>query len=336
MEKFSQFRDRGSGIAPFLPIPAQPSGLYLPLHIFLFCFRLPLLVTVCLSYFLVLQWLPIGSLGKKASLWCILGIPSLWWIDLQVDGVKRGSLAKQHRDRLPGGSSIIASSFTSPIDAVYLAAIFDPVFTASYPNTSKVEHLSLFQAILRSFSYPEVKPRPNARLVDLSTLLAKYPNRPVVIFPECTTTNGRGVLPLSRSLVAVPPGTKIYPVSVRYTPADVTTPIPGSYFTFLWNLLSKPTHCIRVRIAECVVSNKGSSSDDATTARTSSTYASNYLDTDTLLGDDANSDLTREQKAVLDYVGEALARLGRVKRVGLGVQEKQDFVSMWMKTKKRR
>lgn len=190
----------------------------------------------------------------------------------------------------------------------------------------------MFQAILLSFSSPEVTPRPGARLVDISTLLKKYPNRPIVIFPECTTTNGRGVLPLSRSLVAVPPQTKIYPVSVRYTPADVTTPIPGSYFTFLWNLLSRPTHCIRVRIAECVTNS-------------SSASATNHVDTidgtpssstDTLLGDDANSDLTREQKAVLDYVGEALARLGRVKRVGLGVQEKQEFVKMWTKTKRRR
>ena len=45
---------------------------------------------MCLAYFVVLQWLPIGSLGKKASLWCILGVPSIWWIDLQVDGVRKG------------------------------------------------------------------------------------------------------------------------------------------------------------------------------------------------------------------------------------------------------
>jgi hypothetical protein len=113
MEKYSQFRDRGtpdffeigagigrsnqltrassgSGIAPFLPIHVQPSGLQLPLHTFLFLFRLPLLVSICLAYFFVLQWLPIGSLGRKAFLWCILGVPSLWWVDLQVDGVKRG------------------------------------------------------------------------------------------------------------------------------------------------------------------------------------------------------------------------------------------------------
>lgn len=194
----------------------------------------------------------------------------------------------------------------------------------------------MFQAILRSFAPPEVTPRPGARLVDISTLLKRYPNRPIVVFPECTTTNGRGVLPLSRSLVAVPPQTKIYPVSVRYTPADVTTPIPGSYFTFLWNLLSKPTHCIRVRIAECVTNSKSTSTSTSATNHSDTIDGATSSSTDTLLGDDTNSDLTREDKAVLDYVGEALARLGRIKRVGLGVQEKQEFVKMWTKSIRRR
>lgn len=109
MEKYSQYRDRGeqevilvflphiltevssgSGIAPFLPVQTQASGLYLPFHVFLFLVRLPILFTVTLSYFIILQWLPIGSLGKKASLWAILGVPSIWWIDLQIDGVKKG------------------------------------------------------------------------------------------------------------------------------------------------------------------------------------------------------------------------------------------------------
>lgn len=124
MEKYSQYRDRGilplrsqaisksqfiadggarlqwrgiradshlgSGIAPFIPVPTQPSGLYLAFHIFLFFFRLPILLSVTLTHFLVLRWLPIGSLGKKASLWLILGTPGIWWIDLQIDGVRRG------------------------------------------------------------------------------------------------------------------------------------------------------------------------------------------------------------------------------------------------------
>jgi hypothetical protein len=80
----------GSGIAPFLPIPSEPLGLQAPLRFFLFCFRLPIFLFVTVSYFLILQWLPLGSLGKKAALWCILGVPSIWWIDLQIDGVRKG------------------------------------------------------------------------------------------------------------------------------------------------------------------------------------------------------------------------------------------------------
>ena len=66
------------------------TGVYLPLHVFLFIVRLPLLLTVGLTYFLVIQWLPVASLVRKAALWTLLGIPGIWWVDLQVDGVKRG------------------------------------------------------------------------------------------------------------------------------------------------------------------------------------------------------------------------------------------------------
>ena len=80
----------GSGIAPFFPISTAGSRIYLPFYIFLFLVRLPILITVTLSYFILLQWFPIGSLGKKASLWLILGVPGIWWIDLRIDGVKKG------------------------------------------------------------------------------------------------------------------------------------------------------------------------------------------------------------------------------------------------------
>ncbi|EQL38349.1 hypothetical protein BDDG_11635 [Blastomyces dermatitidis ATCC 18188] len=346
MEKFSQFRDRGSGIAPFLPIPSQPSGIYLPFHIFLFCMRLPLLITAFLAYFCVLQWLPIGSLGKKASLWVMLGIPGIWWIDLQIDGVKKGSLASQHSSRLPGPASVIASSFTSPIDALYLAAIFDPIFTVSYPFTCKVQQISLVQAILRAFAGPEVKPPADARLVDIATLIKRHPNSPIVIFPECTTTNGKGILQMSPSLVAVSAVTRIFPVSLRYSPADITTPIPQSYRSFLWNLLSKPTHCIRVRIAESILLPTSGMKDTKSAKNNNNTdkningsdggqpsYDYNYFDTlDAKLAEsfvDLDASLTSGEQTLLNQVGESLARLGRVRRVGLGAKDKQQFVKLW-------
>lgn len=80
----------GTGIAPFLPVPTIPSGVYLPFHTFLFIVRLPMLLAIAFAYFGVLCWLPIGPLGKKAVLWMILGVPGIWWVDLQIDGVKKG------------------------------------------------------------------------------------------------------------------------------------------------------------------------------------------------------------------------------------------------------
>lgn len=59
-------------------------------------------------------------------------------------------------------------------------------------------------------------------------------------------------------------------------------------------------------------------------------------DASTLIGsDDSEGPTTKEERAFLDKIAEALARLGRVKRVGLGVKEKQDFLAMWTKSKRR-
>lgn len=330
----------GSGITPFFPVKSQPAGLYLPIYIFLFALKLPFFFTVATSYFLFLQWIPLGSLAKKAMLWMILGIPCIWWIDLQIDGVRKGSLAKGNAQRVPSPSSIIASSFTSPIDALYLAAIFDPIFTVSYPHTRQVQYISLLGAIFRALYPPQEYPPPGAKLTDLKTLVAEHPQRVIVVFPECTTTNGRGILPFSPSLLSAPPTTKIFPVNLRYTPPDITTPVPGEYISFIWNLLSQPTHCIRVRIAE-VIYNTAKPTEPV--AEKKERYLTNFLDT---LGDDSamtsstdtltsiaeqNGEVNAEEKRILDKVGEALARLGRVKRVGLTVKDKVAFVEVWSK-----
>lgn len=340
MEKYSQYRDRGSGIAPFFPVRPDPSGIALPLHVFLFACRLPLLLGASAIYFLLLSWLSVGLLVRKAALWLILGIPGVWWIDLQIDGVRRGSLAKHHKNRLPSPGTVIASSFTSPLDALYLAAIFDPVFTISYPNTRLVERVNLFRAFLHALAPPATHPPPNAKLTTLAALIAQNPDTSIVVWPECTTTNGRGILPFSPSLLTVPARTKIFPLSLRYSPGDVTTPIPQTYFDFLWNLCSKPTHCIRVRIAEAVFNTSASPKQSAAASgRDLSPRSGDHTDTNgvdgSLLGNgDADGELLAEEQKVLDRVGEDLARLGRVKRVGLGVKEKADFIKTWMKKRR--
>lgn len=55
---------------------------------------------------------------------------------------------------------------------------------------------------------------------------------------------------------------------------------------------------------------------------------------ETLVGESDAEGLTIEERKVLERVAEDLARLGRVKRVGLGVKEKIDFVRVWTKTRR--
>ncbi len=190
--------------------------------------------------------------------------------------------------------------------------------------------------MLRAFQYPKSEPPRNAKFTDLQTLIQQYPGQAIVVYPECTTTNGRGILPFSPSLLTAPPEAKIFPISIRYTAGDITTPLPGSYLSFVWNLLSKPTHCIRVRIAESVHNTSQSPAIRSSTSQIEREmlYDDRGSSSDTLLSSEDAEGVTAVERRVLDKVAEALARLGRVKRVGLGVKDKDEFVRAW--TKQRR
>ncbi|TPX18294.1 uncharacterized protein E0L32_011792 [Thyridium curvatum] len=324
MEKYSQFRDRGSGISPFIPVKTPSTFLSALPRVFIFLFRLPFFLAYAAVYFLVLRWLPLPLVARKLLLWGVMGIPGIWWVDLQLDGVKRGSLAQQPPSRVPHPGSVIAASFTSPVDALYLAAVFDPVFAVSYPRSRKVRRVSLRGAIAHALGTAQLaeSPSPGATgLTDLRALLKRYPDRVIAVFPECGTTNGKAILPLSPSLVTVPADTKIFPVSMRYTPPDITTPVPGAWFAFLWKLLSRPTHLVRVRIAEGVLNTSASVNGVGAAA------AAHGVDE----ASSPQSDVTYEEQLVLDRVAEALARLGRNKRVGLTLQDKARFVEAWRK-----
>jgi 1-acylglycerol-3-phosphate O-acyltransferase len=326
MEKYSQFRDRGSGISPFLPHQSQVTSAAIVGNTILFLFRLPLFVLVGGFFFLLLAHLPVPRVIRKVYLWCLTTVSGIWWKDLQVDGVKRGHLSEQP-GRMPQPGAIIAAQFTSPIDALYLGAIFDPIFTRSYPDSAKVQRISLREAVLLALAPVCVAPADPKKLTTLRKLLADNPRRFVAVFPECSTTNGKGLLPLSPSLLSAPADAKVYPVSIRYTPQDITTPVPGAYFTFLWNLLSRATlHCMRVRIGAAVTREEFSDTSKflEPSAESEGEDSEDYDKTE-------EDPITPEGRALLDHVAETLARLARNKRVGLTLRDKAAFVEAWNK-----
>ncbi|KAI1825634.1 hypothetical protein F4861DRAFT_537882 [Xylaria intraflava] len=313
MEKYSQFRDKGSGVAPFLPTLIPISTTTKLIGICLFVLRLPLFATYCALYFIILDHLPLPQFMRKILLWTMLGIPNIWWVDLQLDGVRRGALSRQPESRFPRRRAVVAAQFTSPVDAVYLAAIFDPIFVVSYPGTRKVRRVSLFRAVAQALAIPPLSaPPPPTALTTLRALVEQNPHRVIAAFPEMTTTNGKGILPLSPSLLSCPADVSIFPVSIRYTMPDITTPIPGAWRSFLWNLLCRPKHYIRVRVAEGVSVAPGRSAPAETETETA--------------GSDGD-DLTADEVRVLDQISDALARLSMSKRVGLTVRDKVAYVA---------
>jgi hypothetical protein len=165
------------------------------------------------------------------------------------------------------------------------------------------------------------------------------------VFPECTTTNGRGILPLSPSLLSASGNTKIYPVNLRYTPQDITTPVSGGQLSWLYKLLSKPTHQMRVRIATRVYNSAALDSPSKAAKGTSSGYDANIFDEPEFRNGldgqfsggmkvETSDGVSAEEQRVLDRVGEDLARLGRVKRVGLDLQDKTEFLKVWLSRKR--
>ncbi|KXX81489.1 putative lysophosphatidic acid:oleoyl-CoA acyltransferase [Madurella mycetomatis] len=325
---------KGSGISPFIPVTTPSSSFATITSAFLFLFRLPIFLTYSAVYFLFLHHLPLPAVVRKLLLWTLLAIPGIWWVDLQLDGVKRGSLSQHPPSRVPHPRSVIAANFTSPIDALYLAAVFDPIFVAAHPHSRKVRRINLFSATSAALSGSAQFAEPlsngdngngDGGITDLGALLARHPDRVIAVFPECATTNGKGILPFSPCLLTAPVETAIFPVSMRYTPPDITTPVPGAkaWMGFLWKLLGRSTHTIRVRIAEGVHN----------TTQASNGVSSSY-DSQEALPRGGGAEPTAEEQRMLDRVAEALARLRGVKRVGLTVRDKKDFVAAWNKRRR--
>ena len=52
------------------------------------------------------------------------------------------------------------------------------------------------------------------------------------------------------------------------------------------------------------------------------------------LSDDWDGELSADDRKVLDRIADDLARLGRAKRVGLGVKDKGNFIKVWTRTRK--
>lgn len=109
MEKFTKFRDPGTGIAPFLPIaPASRTPLILPLEFTLCLFRIPFLFLVLGLEIILVEifaditlrriFPPIVSWTRWIFLRTVLLLCGIWHIDEQLEGLTKSSSPITGRD----------------------------------------------------------------------------------------------------------------------------------------------------------------------------------------------------------------------------------------------
>ncbi|TDL29401.1 hypothetical protein BD410DRAFT_758222 [Rickenella mellea] len=373
MEKYSAFRDPGTGIQPFLtPVPPKQTltilNIFQPVGIILGLARVILVLILTLVYTLTVHgvffiFTPVPPLYRFATRFAtavvtrlVLLVSGFWWIHVESANRKRGrgDVAEKWN---PGSGDIIVSNCVSWVELLWLAFRFDPVFVV--PVTSPaIDNLPSGPLVgkrttSRQSSSSFDKSSTASSHVDRSEILgfttlsllqmihvaghvppylghAKAPKtleeirqkakRPIVIFPECTTSNGRGLLRFAevfKSETVPVVRYKLFLMCVRIDPPtkwspSIAIPIPsGGVINPLLHLFklssSFAPHTLVIRLL--------AQSESPSTG----TFVVSDVIKDTLTTDDVLSEVC----ATL------ISNAGRMKRLGLRWEDKAKFLEFY-------
>ncbi|KAF7433159.1 hypothetical protein PC9H_005108 [Pleurotus ostreatus] len=374
MEKFSAYRDPGTGIQPFLT-PVPPSGsnvlatLLLPFKYAIAAVR-TLLVLVLLAVYTVdvlgicAILHPIAPIhrvvtGLLTSLLTrsALFIIGLTWIPVERVSRKRGRGKPVANAWYPKAGDVIVSNWVSWIELLWLACRYNPIFvlpvfdplTVTTPTPGRdgiVTHTpgrrtgtgsaniastrqaspqgtfrgfrvsSLLEMILltgRVPPYDSAATTPCMKFDDIQ----KQADRPIVVFPESTTSNGRGLLRFSNVFPKEQVPTKkfgVFIMCVRYDPPTdftptLSCPIPSS-FNPLGHLFALTTSLTPLSISIRLLEPADS-------------ISSQLFMVSEVVPDAANEDVFVSSCAAL------IAQLGKMKRTGLGWEDKASFFEFY-------
>ncbi|CAG8457179.1 1029_t:CDS:10 [Ambispora leptoticha] len=354
MEKYSRWRDSGTGIQPFLPpVPSrQESNLFEAIGKILSFLIKPVLglakfllvILAALLLFLIVDVL--GLLLIKVKMvyrvyhylfTCLLARIALffmgfYWIRTERVSLRRGrvntlkSRGAFDSTRLKSGD-VIVSNWTSYVELIYLAFRYDPVFTEFYVSTNTLRPISLWTAIKITGQYPELNPPSGVKtysITELSKLAKSNDMGPIVVFPEATTSNGRALLkfnPVFRDLSLPVEDFQILILNVKYEYENFSpTYTAGNKFWHFLRLCSEFKNQMNVKFLAADES-PSSSSFTITSTATLTPYSAARAATLT------HEDQTGYQ--IINLVGQ----MSRLRKTNLGVQDKCDFLEYyWERT----
>ncbi|KDE08260.1 hypothetical protein MVLG_01526 [Microbotryum lychnidis-dioicae p1A1 Lamole] len=278
MEKYSKYRDPSTGIAPLVyPLPASTDAVPPAVKVIVTPFKwlLGFVLTLLVVLLILAHWLlvellmttlcivpPLHSVLTSilTALICrtVLFLLGLAWIPTETVSLRRTGRSPPSVPFTPRAGDLIVANSSSYIDVLYLAFRYNPYFllpcsslgskaSSSSPSLiTSYRVVSLTTALLSSGKLPE----RSERGMTLEEAVSKT-NRPLVWFPEATTSNNRALLKLGE---LVPPKTtggatkalRLYLLSFKYPlptclVPSATYPIPDSTpIPHLFSLTSTP------------------------------------------------------------------------------------------------
>ncbi|KAH3900983.1 uncharacterized protein SCODWIG_03171 [Saccharomycodes ludwigii] len=234
MEKYSTWRDNGTGISPFLPITNTPLnnndiGLMKKLLIFLKAFGKAI---VLIPFLLIYQVLPFTFILKL-----IFQILTRLKLNVMVEGVKRSKI--DINLHYPQKGQIYFVNYTTPLDFLFLEYLRTDsndkyMVLISY---SKDEFLQinnwwtfcLFTLVTAGVLSKEVLENNGFKKLRVDKTFFKIiKDKIVFIFPEGTTSNGKTVLPLRMDIKNFEKHCTVVvnTINIKILPSYLTIPLP--------------------------------------------------------------------------------------------------------------
>lgn len=230
MEKFSAWRDKGTGISPFMPVDLvkSPVKKYLVDPVLL-------LVKVPLFFLLYIVASVVPKPAIKALLSHLFGFKD---IDLLVEGVRRTKAADIDKNR-PFVNQVVISNWVSPLD-IFLVYSLSNVSSLGeiavvVPKNGALYSVGAWQTI--SVFFDQDISAVGEKIDTFSPLKGKL----VVYFAEGTASNNRAVLPFAKhpSNLFDGPSFTYKLLVLKMYPNSLTLPIPYlSKWQYLTRLLT--------------------------------------------------------------------------------------------------
>lgn len=243
MEKFSNWRDKGTGISPFMPTPEQATLFMIVPKAIAFLMKMPIFVLALGVYFL----LPFPAIGRFI-IFVLFGFRNY---DLTVDGVKKSRTDEINATKPTVGDFVVVN-YQSPIDGLILAALSNANWSKIailIPNKEgELYQYSIWGLIRYTLSTNIGVPTSTIKIGNYSSLKDKL----VFCFIEGTPSNNKSILPFMDSFVAIPKAAFNFKTLIlKIQPGYLTTPLPivskRRYFVRLLTNLSKNSS-IRAKI----------------------------------------------------------------------------------------